>query len=134
MGAFEIKLEGLDEAIKEFERVSRAFGKEDKDIEAVLLEGAKMIRDEAKARAPVLTGALRKGIVAKKFRRKIPGRPAAFVGINFRTAPHANLVEFGTVRAAPHPFFFPAVEARKEAVLAFIKGESEKLITDSIKK
>jgi hypothetical protein len=69
---------------------------------------------------------LKRGIVAKKFKVKVPGKPAAFVAINYGIAPHAHLVEFGHAasgwykrlggtRVKAHPFFRPVARLFKKA-------------------
>ena len=46
-----------------------------------------------------------------------------FVGATTPKGAHAHLLEFGTVKMAPHPFMRPAWDATKNAVLATIKKE-----------
>lgn len=41
-------------------------------------------------------GNLRRSIQAKKFKRKIKKQPQVYVRVNWRIAPHAHLVEYGT--------------------------------------
>ena len=46
-------------------------------------------------------GNLKRGIVAQKYKRYTPGNPAVFVGIAYKYAPHAWLVEHGAARGTP---------------------------------
>jgi len=99
-------------------QLEERFGKlelilDDKDIEDAFLAGARKFRDVARSKVKVKTGNLKKGIVAKKFKTKIKGQPAAFVAIDRKIAPHAHLVEYGhggPNPAPPHPFFRPTLD------------------------
>ena len=84
-----------------------------------LLEAAEVIRDEAKANAPEgKTGNLRRSIRARRGTRRY--KPSVLV---MATAPHAHLVELGTVKSAARPFMEPAAINTKSAQLrAFAKG------------
>lgn len=54
-----------------------------------------VIRDEARRRAPVLDGELRKALMVESKRGR-PGDVIFVVGPDYKRAPHAHLVEFGT--------------------------------------
>ena len=59
---------------------------------------ADIVAEEARRRAPVgPTGNLKAGIVGKqnKVIAAFSGRGAAYVGANYKIAPHAHLVEYG---------------------------------------
>lgn len=66
----------------------------------------------------------------RKLERK-EGRDSVkiFVG---SSAPHAHLVEFGTVRASPRPFLRPTWEAHKDQVLERLKVEMWKEVLKTI--
>jgi len=49
------------------------------------------------------------------------GKPSVLVGVNYRLAPHAHLVEYGTVRWAGKPFFRPAVAQTASTVRAMLR-------------
>lgn len=95
-------------------------------VEQVMMEGAKIVADDAKTRAPMgATGNLKKGIRAK-FLKPISMNPRAAAAVS--NAPHDHLVEYGTAPrtqkngrytgAMPaHPFFRPAVDVNYRRVL-----------------
>lgn len=99
------------------------------------------------------TGNLKQGVVAHKFKKQRRGNPAAFVGIDYRYAPHAHLVEYGTrnprevktkkvlsdgtvfygksVEPMPaHPFFRPTVDNSKDSIRQDISDGLRKIILD----
>ena len=96
---------------------------DDGDLEYALYEDAVDLKNAIVAAAPrgpkkpsgvSPNKTLKKGIVAKRFDSKLPGKPAAFVAIDYGIAPHAHLVEFGHEasgwyagheRVPKHPFF-----------------------------
>jgi HK97 gp10 family phage protein len=75
--------------------------------------GAKPVLDEARRRVAVDTGALKKSL------RIVSAKPrGSTVGAQVRSlAPHAHLVEFGTVKMAAQPFLRPALDARAQEAL-----------------
>lgn len=82
-------------------RFPAAFARE---AEKLLSDAAEGAARDARARAPVDSGALRDGISART-----GGMEAAVVS----TAPHAAAVEFGTFRMPPQPHLLPAMEAAR---------------------
>lgn len=102
-----IGVSGLEELHKAFKALGESLN--DPDVEQAFLDEAEVLQADMRARVPERTGNLRRGIVAKTFASKIKYRPAAFTAIDYRVAPHAHLVEFGTIHAAAHPFFRPAL-------------------------
>lgn len=83
-----------------------------------LRAAAKPIVREAKRLVPVRTGELRKSIVAVASKR---GRQAdeRLVEIGFKppASRRAHFIEYGTSRAAAHPFIRPAMDARASEAL-----------------
>ena len=118
-----ITLEGLPELEKKFGKLIAIIDKNETEQE--LLKSAEMLRDDIKRRAPLgPTGNLRRGIVAKLFRRKIIRNPAAFVAVDYSIAPHAHLVEYGHGGPHPapaHPFFRPALDALTNKIITKIE-------------
>lgn len=95
-------------------------------VTTALRKGGRIIVKEARARAPVRTGALRKAIGTKIVRDQAGDR-ALQVGVRRKTGVfYGHLVEFGhggPHAAAPHPFLEPAVNAVKDEVVAAVKAE-----------
>lgn len=130
-----IALEGLDQLEMKLKRLAGVI--DDEALENRMLSGAELIKNDAVMRAPLgPTGNLRRGIVAKKFDRKIPGQPSAFVAVDYRIAPHAHLVEFGARggQMPAKPFFRPAIDANRENVKTIIKTGTWEIIEDEAKK
>lgn len=129
MADIDIQLKGFRKTIKTFDRVARSMGKDNKYIENILLKGSGIIAAAARRNAPLgPTGNLKRGMVAKVFSRNPAFKPAAFAAVDFRIAPHAHLVEYGTVKTGAQPFFWRAVEASSGKVIRLIETETKKLI------
>lgn len=82
------------------------------DFSPQVLAAGKILRDEAKRRAPVRTGYLRSNITSAK-----AGRNAADV---ISAAPYAAYVEFGTSKMAPRAHLRPAIDASMDDMVAAI--------------
>lgn len=82
------------------------------DFSPQVLAAGKILRDEAKRRAPVRTGFLRSKITAKK-----AGRNGADV---ISAAPYAAYVEFGTSKMAPRSHMRPAIDSTMDDMVATI--------------
>jgi HK97 gp10 family phage protein len=138
--SIDIEIQGIEELEKQMENLIKSVDPD--KVEPVLLDAARVVAKDAKRRAPKgKTGNLKKGIVAKKTRRK--GGVSAALGLNvgeaapaitaidFRKAPHAALVEFGHGGPHPapaHPFFRPAWDANREKVTRQIIEDINNLI------
>lgn len=121
-----LAFKGMDEFQEKLAKiVDAATGREIKDV---LMRPAILIRDDAKRRVKVKTGNLRKGIFAS---RGDENRPSVLVGVNFKTAPHAHLVEFGhggPHPAPPHPFMRPAIDANSSRAIEMMKAGFTEII------
>ena len=82
------------------------------DFSSEVLAAGKILRDEAKRRAPVRTGYLRSNITATK-----AGKNAADV---ISAAPYAAYVEYGTSKMAPRAHLRPAIDATMDDMVATI--------------
>lgn len=97
--------------------------------------GAIVVRNEARARAPVDTGEMRRDIQVKR-ERNSAGQMVATYSVFVRSGKKSRLagkkrnvqrdsyywrfVEFGTVKMAAKPFMRPAFESKKEAAVTQI--------------
>ena len=91
----DISLEGLPLLLEQFKRISQS--QEGLEMENRLLKVAEGLAHKIRSNVPKgETRNLEKSVVAKKFKNKIKGAPAAFVAIDRKVAPHAHLVEYGT--------------------------------------
>lgn len=122
-----------DKILLNFREVSRALqelprGVVKNVVRRSVYAGATKIRDVAKAKVPVDTGALRASIVAKTNRTDQTGAISASVGVARKKfvrgrrggkSPrrYAHLVEFGTAKVAASPFLRPAMDTQLDAVI-----------------
>lgn len=88
-------------------------------VNKALGEAAERIAAQAKANAPVRTGALKNSIEAKPGVFRVRERPAQGYGIY--AAWYWFFQEFGTVNQAAQPFMVPAAEAERLKLLADVK-------------
>lgn len=113
-------------------------------IRRAMYAGAVVIRDDARTRAPVETGALRSSIVAKASTTK-EGEIYGSVGVDRKTFSrgkrkgrkprrYAHLVEFGTVKSKAQPFLRPAMDTNIDRVLDVIAEAMRKGIDDEAAK
>jgi HK97 gp10 family phage protein len=90
------------------------------ELPAIVLEGAEIVEEEIRARAPVLSGAIVRSLDAKSERRK--DAASAIVQVEASgpdgTEHYAIFQEFGTSRMRAQPFFRPGVLAAQDKVQA----------------
>lgn len=134
--ANEVRVEGLRELranlLKLADRTQRNV------LNRAVNAGARVIRDEAKMRAPVDTGRLEENIITAK-RRSPKGQSTYVVAVRGITpkgnsdntlktddpknAYYSRFVEFGTSKMSAQPFMAPAFEMKKHDALAVIGFE-----------
>lgn len=112
-----VQILGLGDLRADFEKLAKA--QSTKVLRRATLAGAKVIRDEARARAPKKSGKLRRNIVSAALRQKdAPG--IATAGVRVRTkgkgdspsnAFYWRFVELGTQHMRAQPFARPAFDA-----------------------
>ena len=103
-------------------RNGRAVGEE---VKRVLMGGALVVRDEAMDLVPVRTGLLKSAIFAAYGDDR---KPDVLVGVNRRRAPHAHLVEYGTVNMQAQPFMRPAITYTRGKVITVVAEGLKKII------
>lgn len=81
-------------------------------LEEAVGDAARLAAEDARVWAPVDSGELRRGIVA---------RNQGLVGTVISTAPHGAMVELGTSRMAARPYLQPAALAAHSPFLASAK-------------
>lgn len=116
---------GAKELDKAFKQLPRATAKS--VLRRALKKAAKPTAVAAESLAPLgPTGNLRASIEVsprlKKSQRR-GGRPEGVELYIGSTAPHAHLLEFGTVNMPAHPFLRPAWDSTKQRVLDAIESE-----------
>ena len=122
------KIEGVEEIQRNIGKVlDRATGEE---IKKTYMRGAMILVREAKSIVPVLTGKLRDAIFAAY---GDPSKSNVIVGVKYKKAPHAHLVEFGTVKAGPHPYMRPAISASRSSIAATIIEGFKRIVDNPTK-
>lgn len=130
-GKFSVKIEGERELVRKLGQLSEAV--QGKTLERALTAGALIIQNDAKARAPWVSGNLRRSIhigghedlapdrgdIVDKTGEPVP-RPelgkntvAVYVGTDVNYAP---VVEYGSRTRRPKPYLRPAADENKTAV------------------
>ena len=124
-----MKLEGVANLAAKIDLMVKA-AERDRVI-PIAKESAKMLVDEIKSRAPKgPTGNLKRSPKVKVM-KGYP--PLVLAAIDRKIAPHAHLLEFGTVKMSPHPFFRPAIDAKGDAALKHLHDGIGKNITKAAK-
>jgi HK97 gp10 family phage protein len=122
---------GIKETIEKIEQMI-SMGQPGKPMykaaKEVYIKAALVVRDEARRRAPVKTGALKKSIFAAHGNEN---KPNALVGVNYRIAPHAHLIEYGSMKNRPYPFFRPGISASANEVKKIIETGLKKIVEDA---
>jgi len=127
-----LEIQGLDELERRIKSLRSAL--EAKDVEEILVKGARLVRDDAKRRAPRgPTGNLRRGVKAKKGKRRGKMYSTAFAAMDYKVAPHAYLVEYGTSKMRARPYFRPAVDSMKDQVRQTVQAGIDKLLQEAIR-
>lgn len=121
-----INVEGLDELEKQFDRLIDTSKK--KVMMKALNAGAAPIKKEAKAKAPVKTGLLKKSIRSKQM--KYTDKPSVGIYVAGK-AYYWWFIENGTSKMAAAPFLRPAADSKHgEGIEKFkekLKAEIDKV-------
>lgn len=118
-----MSLDGTDNLNKKVEQMkdNLSYG----NMEKIMLESAEEVRKGLESAAPVgPTGNLRQSPVAKAMPKSRV--PVVIAGIDRKIAPHAHLVEFGTVKMPAHPFFRPTWDGLRDKVKRDIAAKTGK--------
>lgn len=122
------KVEGLEEILANVSKViNKTTGAEAKNV---YIKAGLVLRDKARQNAPFKSGALRRGIFAA---RGDENQPNVLVGVNYKIAPHAHLVEYGTVRMSAFPYMRPAVTMTAPQIGQMIKDGLLKIVASYAK-
>lgn len=131
MGNLTFKIEGVLETVKALDKVSNSI--KGKMLGKTLLKQAEIIAEDARDRAPLgPTGNLKRSLHAKLLDEKTRFPTVAIAAVDRKIAPHAHLVEFGTVKMSARPFFRPAVDSHASKVIGNIKDGAKKLIEKAV--
>jgi len=133
---------GQRELMQNLEAIRKA-GTESKEVVDVLLSGGFVVRDSARARAPVLKKA-KKGRVPGTLRKAVfvgrgdvfrdPRGPTVMVGINQKMAPHWHFTELGTKYIPAQHWFEIGVQAGMRPAADKIEAGVKRLIEKAAKR
>lgn len=103
-------------------------------LSSAVRSGASVIGKEARKRAPVRTGKVRRNIYWFRIKRANTSHSVAY-GVSVRKAAwYWWLLEFGTRHRAATPFLRPAFETRKGAALEAIRAKLKERIMIVVKR
>jgi len=71
------------------------------------------------------TGNLRRSVTTKPLPRKDGYPEVTMVGCDRSIAPHQHLVEFGTARSSPNPFFRRSIDGARGVIKSAIEGQAK---------
>lgn len=127
-------LEGVPQLSANVDKVIRSAAVRTETMNT-LLRAAMIGRDEARAMVPVRTGRLRDSIFAgrgdpSKFRKG----PSVVIGVKYGKggAPHAHLVEYGSVRMPARPYFRPGVRAASPTMARVIAEGFKQIVEGAV--
>lgn len=127
-----LRIEGIAEIQERIAAVlDSTTGKQAKDV---YVKAAVYGRDQVRLLAPIKTGKLRSAIFAA---RGDENKPDALLGVNYRIAPHAHLVEFGhggPHPAGPKPYMRPGIERASRGIAEIIKDGLLEVIEEAAEK
>lgn len=109
---------------KEIQRAAKRLNH--KQVEPLVRQGAEVMADEARSRAPRDSGLLRDSIHTKRQGADDP--PVWLAAVDRAQAPHAHLVEHGTVNMQPQPFWRPAFDAVHDDIVRILKSGLQKKV------
>ena len=146
------KILGLKDLDKALNQIAKEYGAKEgvKTLRAALRNAAKPVLEEAKAKAPAKSGALRDSIkvsVGKPTKADYQSGSATKdtvavarvkAGNNKKANSggvwYANMVEYGTERQAPVPYLRPAIDSKSETSVSIFADELGKSIDKSVKR
>jgi HK97 gp10 family phage protein len=115
-----IYIKGIEELERKASKIAKEMASDETQL---LLEQARLVRAAIRKQAPRgPTGKLRRSAYAKALPASTSYPTVAFAGIRPKIAPHGHLLEFGTVKMRPHPFFAPAIDSVYSEVMSNIEN------------
>jgi len=122
----QLEVKGVRECQRYFQKVRRELGPEGlAEYKTEAVESAVLIRDWMRSFVHPVTGRLERAIQSGPYG---PGVMAAFIRVDYKIAPHAHLVEYGTVKMAAKPYFRRGLEVGSGLVLMNLMRKLERLV------
>lgn len=149
-----MRLEGLSDLLAKLKALPAEIGsKGGGPLRLALFTAAKLMRDDAQARAPVDTGRLRRNVIAFRDRDPRSSGVTEQYGITWRRgkqgrqrkgyhttargekdAFYGRFVEFGTSKTPAQPFLRPAFEAKKRESAELFRTKLAAAIAAAVRK
>ncbi len=115
MGGISVKLVGLPEVLRAFERID--VGARGAKLEAVAIAAAMPIQNAWKTNAPFKTGTYRRSIHTET-ERVTADHADVVIGTDITDPPYPLFLEYGTVHMAARPSMQPAFDEEKDKAIA----------------
>jgi len=132
----DVALHGMNQLLKDFQALGDALA--DKEMENELLGIGNNLKRRIKSEAPKgPTRRLKRSIISSRFKkksRKFKHNPATFVAVDRKIAPHAHLVEFGTVKMAAKSFFRSTIDSEQARINENIKREAKNILKKTVRR
>lgn len=117
MADFAVEITGLKELDRALQELAWPAAR--RALRKGMRQGANVVRDEARAKAPVDSGLLKRQIRTRE-RSDLGGDMRYSVEIP-RSAYYGRFIEYGTSKMAAKPFLRPAAEAKTEAAVTAMR-------------
>lgn len=121
-GRFSVTIKGADEIEQ---RLKELGIKALPAVQQAIMEGAKIVAEEAKSRVRKKTGALAESITVGKPKEAQLGEVSAIIGPG-REGFYGMFLELGTSKMPAYPFLVPALKASKRQVEEAVAREIRK--------
>jgi len=118
MAKFRFRLKNVAEVDRQIDRAIRRLDHD--QVGPLARQGAEVMANEARSRVPRDSGLLHDSIHTK--RQGVDDPPVWLAAVERRQAPHAHLIELGTVNMQPQPFWRPAFDSVHGEIVRILEG------------
>lgn len=118
MADFDVQVLGLKELDRALQEMAWPAAR--RALRKGMRQGANVVRDEARAKAPLDTGLLKRQIRTRE--RSEENGDMRFAVEVTRSAFYGRFLEYGTSKLAARPFLRPAAESKAEAAVARMRN------------
>lgn len=121
-GRFSVTIKGADEIQQKLKELG---AKALPEVQQAIIEGAKIVQEEAQNRVRRRTDTLADSITVDEPKEKKPGEAAAIVGPG-KEGFYGMFLELGTSKMPAYPFLVPSLKASKRQVEEVVARELRK--------
>ena len=123
-----MEISGLDSLKNRFRRLAAVIDYD--TAQEIVKESADDLQGQVRTAAPLgPTGNLKAGVISKDMPKSRV--PVSIVAMDYRIAPHAHLVEYGTSKMAARPFFRPTVDANGLRCCCKMSGRAQDTVREA---